>query len=329
MNSSSASIYTDFQGLSELKARAGRDADASLNEVARQFESLLISQMLKGMRQTSMGEGMMESDQSLFYRDMYDQQLAIHMAESGGMGLAEVITRQMGGEADKLPSTISTVKDMADYRQQAVAMAEMRADERRAVGKQQAQASTPTTASNAVAAAADTTQKDPASWTAEEFVETLWPWAREAAAMLGLEPQALLAQAALETGWGKHQMRLADGSPANNLFGIKADHRWSGEHATVETLEYEQGVAVRKRANFRAYDSYQESFNDYVNFLSSSPRYQETLEKTGDSSAYFTSLQQAGYATDPKYAEKINRLLEGPEMSRALARLKTQVSQPL
>ena len=328
MNTSSASIYTDFQRLAELKAKAGKDADASLNEVARQFESLLISQMLKGMRQTSMGEGLMESDQSLFYRDMYDQQLAIHMAESGGMGLAEVITRQMGGETEKSPSTASAVKDIADYRQQAVAMAEMRA-ERRMAGKQHTPASTPVSGSNRASAVADVAQKDPASWTAEEFVETLWPWAREAAGMLGLKPQALLAQAALETGWGKHQMRLADGSPANNLFGIKADHRWSGERATVETLEYEQGVAVRKRANFRAYDSYRESFNDYVNFLTSNPRYQETLAKTGDSSAYFTSLQKAGYATDPNYAEKINRLLEGPEMNRALARLKTQVSQPL
>lgn len=328
MNTSSASVYTDFQGLSELKARAGKDADASLNEVARQFESLLISQMLKGMRQTSMGEGLMESDQSLFYRDMYDQQLAIHMAESGGMGLAEVITRQMGGETDKSPSTVSTVKDIADYRQQAVAMAEMRA-ERRMAEKQHTPASTPVSGSNAASDVADVAEKDPASWTAEEFIETLWPWAREAAGMLGLKPQALLAQAALETGWGKHQMRLADGSPANNLFGIKADHRWSGERATVETLEYEQGVAVRKKANFRAYDSYQESFKDYVNFLTSNPRYQETLEKTGDSSAYFTSLQKAGYATDPNYAEKINRLLDGPEMNRALTRLKTQVSQPL
>ncbi|OQX36262.1 MAG: flagellar rod assembly protein/muramidase FlgJ, partial [Candidatus Sedimenticola endophacoides] len=151
---------------------------------------------------------------------------------------------------------------------------------------------------------------DPAGWSKGEFVERLLPWAREAAALLGLQPEALLAQAALETGWGRRMVRFSDGAPAHNLFGIKADRRWQGNKVAVNTLEYEQGVAVRHRAYFRAYDSFRDSFSDYVRFLRQSPRYQGALALAEDPAAYFGELQRAGYATDPAYARKITRILE-------------------
>jgi flagellar protein FlgJ len=311
MNLGDASIYTDFQGLTELKAQAGRDADGTLDKVARQFESLFIQQMLKSMRQASLGDDLMESDQSLFYRDMYDQQLAIHMSESGGIGIAEAIKRQLGGSDGD--GAVGTVKNIEDYRRQAIAMRETRLER----VQSEAEAS----------ASADAT--DPKEWKPEDFVEQLWPWAREAASLLGLKPQALLAQAALETGWGRHMIHASDGKPANNLFGIKADQRWSGERASVDTLEYEGGVPVKKRAFFRAYDSLRGSFMDYVDFVKGNPRYREALESTADSDAYFTALQQAGYATDPKYAKKINAVLNGEEMRRATGRLKGMESRSL
>jgi flagellar protein FlgJ len=124
-------------------------------------------------------------------------------------------------------------------------------------------------------------------------------------------------------------IHASDGKPANNLFGIKADQRWSGERASVDTLEYEGGVPVKKRAFFRAYDSLRDSFMDYVDFVKGNPRYREALESTADSDAYFTALQKAGYATDPKYAKKINAVLNGEEMSRATGRLKGMESRSL
>ena len=117
-------------------------------------------------------------------------------------------------------------------------------------------------------------------------------------------------------------MPASNGASSHNLFGIKADGRWDGAQVRKETLEYEQGVAVRRREYFRTYDSFEQSFSDYVAFLKSSPRYAEALQKTDDPAAYFQSLQAAGYATDPAYADKILRVMQGPEMQAALASFK-------
>ncbi len=317
----SAGIYTDFTGLTELKARAGKDADASLDEVARQFEALLLGQMLKSMRQASLGEGLMESDQSLFYRDMYDKQLAIHLAQSGGLGLADMIKQQIGGGDKPGPGS---PRGVDDYRQQPIPGIRP-STPAVAVTAERSRPEIQRTAATAPAVPA----QDPVNWQPEEFVENLWPWAREAAEKLGLMPQALLAQAALESGWGRHMIQTLDGTSANNLFGIKADRHWEGEKAGVDTLEYQHGVASRKKAFFRVYESHRESFQDYVNFLHSNPRYQEALESVSDPARYFSALQKAGYATDPRYAEKIDAVLNSPQMQRALERLKTTVAQPL
>jgi flagellar protein FlgJ len=351
MDLASASIYTSMEGLTALKARASGDAEGSLDEVARQFESLFVQQMLKSMRQASLGEGLMDSDQSLFYRDMYDQQLSVHLAESGGMGLAEVIKRQLGGAADEGSGSDTAsdiglpVKSIEDYRRLAMAVklysameagsgAADRAGRTRFDGIDVAGGAdgTPRTDAGDGAARARldaTKQPDPRHWSPEEFVENLWPWASEAAGLIGLKPQALLAQAALETGWGKKLIHTADGVPANNLFGIKADRGWDGDRVSVGSLEYEQGTAVKRRASFRAYESLRDSFHDYVDFLQSNPRYREALDATENSVTYFTELQRAGYATDPEYANKINAVLNGSEMTRALERLKPEASWPL
>lgn len=314
-----AGIYADFNALSELKAKAGKDAGSALDQVARQFESLFIHQMLKSMREASLGDGLLDSDQSLFYRDMFDQQLSVHLAESGGIGLAASIKRQIGGDnAQVVPA-----RGIASYRSRPVPASQA------PTAALQADISADTAITAVNTSEKTTSIKDPAHWQPEEFVKNLMPWARAAAGKLGLAPQALLAQAALETGWGRKLMRLADGSPANNLFGIKADHRWSGDKVSVDTLEYEQGAAVKKKAHFRAYGSFGESFQDYVAFLSGNPRYRRALEVTAEPGRYFSALQEAGYATDPRYAQKIESLLNGPEMQRALQRLKAQQGQPL
>ena len=308
MNTSSASVYTDFQGLAGLKAEARKDSAGSLDEVARQFESLFMQMMLKGMRQASMGEGIMDSDQSLFYRDMYDQQLALHLAESGGLGLAEVIKRQLGGAEGV--SAEAKGQSLIDYRRQAIPLVSGLPGVKSAQG----------------AGAPSNIESEFSS--PEEFVQRLLPMAREAAARLGQEPQVLIAQAALETGWGRNAIRSGDGANSHNLFGIKADQRWSGERVTVPTLEFEGGVPVRRQAAFRAYGSFEESFRDYADFIQSNPRYQGALAAQ-DGRAYLAGLQEAGYATDPKYAEKIGDIMGRLKGLEPLAQLKISAGQPL
>jgi flagellar protein FlgJ len=324
-----ASIYADFHGLSQLKAQAREDSDSALDKVAMQFESLFTQMMLKSMRDASLGEGIFDNDKTTFYRDLYDQQIALHLSESGGIGLAAVIKRQLGGAGSGSEAEPKlTVNSIEEYRQHAIELAQSLSQQAKidlARSRQQATAAAATTTSIGVSqevAAAVEEDIDTADWGPKDFVEQLWPWAKEAADKLGLQPTALLAQAALETGWGRHIMKLGNGVSAKNLFGIKASRGWGGDKANVSTLEYEQGVAVRKKDNFRAYATFRDSFNDYVDFLHSNPRYSKALESTGDARSYFVELQQAGYATDPRYAEKITAVMEGPEMRRAVERLK-------
>jgi len=310
MEALGTAVYNDFQGLANLKADAERQTAGSIDEVARQFESLFMQMMLKSMRDASLGDSIMDNDQTRFYREMFDQQLSLNLAGTGGIGLADVIKRQLGG-GDALGTVSAPVTDIADYRRQAVVFTQHKT----AADSSLAQAS-----QQPVSKADDSSliEADPRQWTQQEFVKNLWPMAQSAAKMLGVQPQALVAQAALETGWGNHLMKFSSGKLANNLFGIKADTRWDGPKVRVSSLEYEQNVALKKQSYFRAYDSLEESFNDYATFIQSNPRYQAALGKAGESAAYFTELQQAGYATDPEYAKKINAILNGSTMQSAI-----------
>ena len=151
----------------------------------------------------------------------------------------------------------------------------------------------------------------------EQFIQTLYPQAQNAARELGVSPEILLAQAALETGWGQHMPSDKQGKHGFNLFGIKADTRWDGESTSVETLEYFGDKALKVNAAFRSYDSFEQSFNDYVAFVKDQSRYQVALDNAGDSSAYIHALHKAGYATDPRYAEKIEQILQRAEFTSA------------
>ncbi len=286
-------VYTDFSGLAALKARAREDQDAALDQVSRQFESLFLQMMLKSMRDASFGGGMLDSKQSEFYREMYDKQVAMEMSETQGIGLADVIKRQLGGGISP------AYKDLKpeDYVGMPIVATPMTAE--------------------AIDHSSEARKSAPLDGTPESFLGELWSAAEQAAARLNLAPDALLAQAALETGWGKHVMRHGAGDSSHNLFGIKADARWQGDKVRVSTLEYRDGVALNTRANFRAYESYEQSFSDYVDFLQRNPRYREALSKTDDPKAYFSALQDAGYATDPSYADKILRILDSDAMQRA------------
>ncbi len=282
-------LYTDFRQLADLRLKARQDRQAALKQTAEQFEALFVQMVLKQMRQATPGDPLLGSDRSRFYRDMYDRQLALHLANRGGLGIAEMIVRQLSRPQ---PAPV-TGQELPDYRSHPVP------------------ASRPEMETNPEANTARTDAGSPPPPTPatrfdspEQFLRTLLPEARRAATKIGVDPRVLLAQAALETGWGKKIIHHPDGRSSYNLFNIKAGRSWRGDRVQVDTLEYRDGVAVKKRAQFRAYRDYRESFEDYLALLRS-PRYAEALRQAGDPERYLRALQQAGYATDPHYADKI------------------------
>jgi flagellar protein FlgJ len=312
MASGPGALYSDFTGLQRLKLQARESQAAARTEVARQFESLFIAQMLKSMRAASGGGGILDSEKSRFYRDMYDQQIATEMAKSRGVGMAAVIERQLGGKAE---GAAVQGKQVQDYRASPLW-----------------RHNGPLVPGMAGAARGDRVISNAPvelGQSREEFLRKLWPHAEEAARELGVAPEALLAQAALETGWGRHVMPGPDGQPSYNLFGIKADRSWDGQHVNMSTVEYKDGVAMKTRAAFRAYGSYTESFTDYVEFLRANPRYQRALAAASDPEAFVEELQRAGYATDPAYAAKLKRILGSEDLAQVRAELKGASSRPI
>ena len=265
---SNINFFADFQGLAALKNDAKGQAPTALKEAARQFESLFTQMLLKSMREAnkSFGEdSLFGSDQGEMYQDMFDDQIAMQLSKGKGLGLAEMLVKQLqqGAGVSAGPESAQPV-------------------------------STPATGG----AEKLSTSKD-------DFISKLRPHAEQAARELGVDPNALLAQAALETGWGRSVPCNAQGECSFNLFGIKAGSQWSGATVNVPTLEFEDGVAVRKVERFRAYDSPADSFRDYAALIRDSSRYASARGAGDNVEAFATALQQGGYATDPHYAQKI------------------------
>ena len=286
-----ASTYTDFQGLNKLKAAAHAQTPAAKVEAAKQFEAMFIQMMLKSMRAATPHNSLFGSSQERLYQGLYDHQLALNMAQGRGMGLRTMIEKALGVSGGSTPASSASTATVVSPRNAAANAAQ---------------------AAPAVQASAVQHQAAGADWppaSPQAFVDAVLPYARAAAEKIGVAPAVLVAQAALETGWGKHVPTAADGASSNNLFGIKAGKDWSGAQVSVPTLEYRDGVASRARASFRAYHSIAASFADYAKLISQHPRYQQALAKAGDPAAYLAGLQHAGYATDPAYAAKVGAIL--------------------
>ncbi len=272
----SADVYTDINSLQKLKT--SDDKDLALRQVAQQFESLFLGLMLKSMRDANAvfeEDSLFNSGESKFYRDMYDQQLSLSMAHSkqGGVGIADALYRQMSASyGDKLTN----------------------ADGGLSIGP--ALSTTNSSSKTKYTALADSP---------EEFVKKVSPIMLQGSEKLGVDADILVAQAALETGWGKSVLSQGDGSSSYNLFNIKAGSQWQGKTVEVSTLEFAQGTFKPEHAKFRAYDSLEESVNDYVRFVQENPRYQQALKSASDSTDYIRELHKAGYATDPDYADKV------------------------
>ncbi|MCV2401502.1 flagellar assembly peptidoglycan hydrolase FlgJ [Marinomonas sp. C2222] len=317
-------FFADFSTLAALKTKAQKDPESALKDVAQQFESIFINMLLKNMRSTNeaIGSDLFSSNQTKQYQDMMDSQMAQSIASSGGIGLSDALIRQYQGQQGIVSSPEAKERGDTDFLNQVAKqdLARVQALARQASNdfmesiKNDSSLATQSTASatNASTPSALSVVFE----TPEEFVKTLWPHAQKAAETLGVNPKGILAQAALETGWGKYPIAKEDGGASFNLFGIKADSRWQGDRAVVNTLEFRDGVAKRERAAFRAYESFGQSFDDYANFLRTSERYKDALQ-SGDNSANFAaSLQKGGYATDPNYSEKISRIVESEWFQR-------------
>lgn len=303
-----AALATDPAGLQDL-ARGARAGDAQAVEaVAREFEAMLIGQMLKQMREASLGEGLFENDQTKMYREMMDQEVARTMSQGEGIGLRDLLMNQL---ADT--QTAPRAEPDNPERAAPLAVPHRRPELDTVQALRSASEAEPGPEGPEQAAAPNemvSSRTEPVAWPphdARDFVETLEPMARQAAVELGVSPVILLAQSALETGWGRHLPSTADGQPSFNLFGIKADSRWSGDQVTVPTLEFRDGVPQREQARFRAYGEPADAFADYVELIRNNPRYHRALA-AGNDAAYIRELQEAGYATDPAYTDKVLHL---------------------
>jgi flagellar protein FlgJ len=267
----------DVQGLGDLRRKAAQDDPAALAEAAVQFEALFIGMMLQSARQASIGDGIFDSDQSMQYLELMDQQVALDLARRGGLGIGKMLMEQLGAAATRVERVA---------------------------------------------------EPEPVPATPEAFVARFLPEATTAARKLGVEPELLLAQAALETGWGAALPRHANGASTHNLFGIKAGGPWQGESAAHWTIENLGGVAERRREQFRAYGTSADSFADYVELISHSPRYAAALEHAHDAERYAQALSDAGYATDPNYAEKWLAIYRGERLRSAVDGLKPSEPGP-
>jgi len=278
MSAPPVNFYADFQGLAALKSDAKAQAPAALKEAAKQFESLFTQMLLKSMREANQrfGDSMFGSQQGEFYQEMFDDQIAMQLSKGKGLGLADMLIRQLSMAGVPGAST----QDGAGSDK---------------VGDSVDQASP----------AAGSATSAPIASSKADFIRSMWPHAQKAASEIGVDPHALLAQAALETGWGQSVPSNGNGDSSFNLFGIKAGSQWSGATVNVPTLEFESGIPVRKVERFRSYDSAADSFRDYAALMRDSGRYEDVLGSGANVASFAAALQKGGYATDPAYAQKL------------------------
>ena len=288
MTTPAPGLSLDTRSLEQLKARAASDPKLASKESAKQFEALFMNELVKSMRASTLQSGLLDSAGGNMATEMLDGQFAQQLSGLPG-GLSDVIAkqleRQMGLTPGPIPYTGSANNTAAPLVAPSSPQAQTRIPQTGAAG----------------------------------FVQQHTQAAQKAEAETGIPAAFMLAQSAHETGWGRKEIRHADGSPSFNLFGIKAGGDWKGPTAEVTTTEYVNGRAVKTKAQFRAYSSYEESFADYARLMKESPRYPKVTQQAATRTAAVTEqaaasrfaqgLQRAGYATDPAYADKLTRVI--------------------
>ncbi|MDH5324955.1 MAG: flagellar assembly peptidoglycan hydrolase FlgJ [Gammaproteobacteria bacterium] len=322
-----AGVYTDFKGFADLKRQADTDSNEALHAVARQFEALFLQQIFKSMREAQLGEGLFDSDEGDFYKDLLDKQLSINLAQTNSLGLAEMITRQLQQNglvpSNRVPES-NVEKDPLNLTGEFPTNPNSSS-----VNSEAATVTTPESDTTAIETRFQerSERQENNSHRFENptaFVTRLWPMAQRAAKSLGITPDTLMAQAALETGWGKHILRHANGTGSYNLFNIKAGSDWDGDTVNLHALEYTEAGLQQQHSRFKSYHSYDESFDDYVRLLQSNPRYKH-VGQSASAQEFTNNLQSAGYATDPQYAHKIMKIKDSSSMQQALEEMQQAI----
>lgn len=278
-------LAADAQSLGKLKMDAGSSTPESIKETAKQFESLFMKELIKSMRDANatMKSGMMDNAGSDLGADLLDQQFAVQMSGQHG-GLSDLIAAQLTRQAEAAQAAKTQTSATPG------AAAPRQADPTRIHGTSGKTSHAPTAGQ-------------------VEFVNKLSDAAAKAEQASGIPASFMIGQAGHETAWGQHEIKQKGGAPSFNLFGIKAGPGWTGKVAEVTTTEYTNGVAEKKVAKFRAYNSYEDSFKDYAKLIGDSPRYAQAKLQTSSPQAFASGLQKAGYATDPEYAAKLSRAI--------------------
>ena len=305
-------LAVDANGLNGLREAARQNSPEAIKGAAKQFEALFLNMVMKSMRDATPQNGPFDNEQTKMFTSMLDQQLSQSLAQRG-VGLADVLTRQLSASLPKklpdaqdlegtsmpgeegLPMGIPLVKEMSD------------ADRAKFIQSFASQQQAESTDQDGRNGKQRRNSNKPAH--VEAFQNRLQADAEIASKMTGIPAKFMLAQAALETGWGKKEIIARDGRSAHNLFGIKATGNWTGKVVEATTIEYINGKPQKRVEKFRAYDSYADAFKDYANLLRSNPRYEKVLASAQDAHGFAYGLQRAGYATDPHYAEKLSRII--------------------
>ncbi len=286
-----SSLATDSRSLDQLKRAARDDPRQATKKVATQFEALFMQMVLKSMRDATPRSGLLDSQSEDLYRGMLDQQIAQQVAAKG-TGLSDLIARQL---SRNLPTAVANGAAPAAVAVGAGPAAAPPAQAGIAPGSPSQPG-----ASDTGAASTDAQRS---------FMQQHWADAVRAQQLTGVPASFILGQAALESGWGQREIRAADGTPSYNLFGIKAGPGWQGRTAQVTTTEFEGGVPHKTVQSFRAYDSYAAAFQDWALTIGRNQRYSAATMPGSGGSGFAAGMQQAGYSTDPAYAQKLARII--------------------
>lgn len=289
-NDVSGRLALDARGLDALRLQAKQNPEQALKGVAQQFEAVFLQTLLKSMRDATPQDGPMDSDQTRSYTSMLDQQMAQSLSAKG-IGLADVMLRQLTRNRAAAAGAEPT--------------------------SQPVDANAPPAGATGAPRPKSGEAKATGLHAAGDFLLRMKDHALQASSATGIPARFLLGHAALESGWGKHEIRAADGSQSFNLFGIKAGRNWNGPTVNVMTTEYVDGAPHKLMQKFRAYASYAEAFQDYASLMQGNPRYAAVLKRS-DSAGFAQGLQRAGYATDPQYADKLTRILNGARMRQTI-----------
>ena len=307
---SDARVYSDFAGLDSLKRGAKANDPAAVRQVAKQLESVFARMMIKSMRDAVGTDPIFGSDESKMYQGMFDDQLSVDMTRGKGLGLADMLVRQLQHQGTaQHQGAVTSAGSATGHAASTTGSAPAPA----------APAQAPAHNTHHTAATTHATPEERA-----QFVRQMWPQAQNAGAQLGVDPRNLIAQAALETNWGKSLPAGSAGSSSNNLFGIKAGRSWSGAATTANTVEYQAGKPKLVNASFRSYDSPHQSMQNYVDLIKGNARYAGALNTGNNTTAFANALQRGGYATDPNYARKISAVAR--TVSAAIAASPPEIS---